>query len=37
VIPVVNSIVLVPLPNKMKFYHYKNGKILSRSRFYDSD
>ena len=36
IIPVINSIVMVPIPCKLKFEHIKNGKMLSYSREYDS-
>jgi hypothetical protein len=37
IVPVTNSLVIVPLPSKIKFQHYKNGKIKSSSGFYNYD
>ena len=36
VVPVSNTSIMIPLPTKMKFWHIKNGKNLSRSKFYAS-
>jgi hypothetical protein len=35
VLPVVNAVAIISLPSKVKFKHYKNGKLRSTSRFYE--
>ena len=32
----INSVAMIPLPCKIKFWHIKNGKVLSHSKQFDS-
>lgn len=34
-VPVVNAVAIVSLPSKLRFKHYKNGKVRSTSRVYE--
>lgn len=37
IVPVFNAIAMVPLPNKLRFWHIKNGKPYSKSKFYTNE
>jgi hypothetical protein len=37
IVPVLNAVAHIPLPGWFRFWHIKNGKILSRSKIYQTD